>query len=68
MNLQSTKADETRNPMKLGSTDLKLKSERYPYFKINKNFDSNLGENEEQIDFKCKINYLNLNLTEITVR
>ena len=54
------KADETRNPMKLKSKDLGLRSGRNPCFKIRKKFQPNLGKNEEQFDLNDEINYLNL--------
>ena len=38
------KADETRNPMKQKSSDLDLRSKRYPYLKMNKNPSLKLGK------------------------
>ena len=38
------KADEVRNPMKLKSNDLDLRSERNPCLKINKNPSLKLGK------------------------
>ena len=38
------KVDETRNPMKLKSNNLDLRSGRNLYFKISKNSNPNLGE------------------------
>ena len=46
--------------MKLKSNDLDLRLGRNSYFKISKKFAPNLGENEEQIDLKTEIEYLNL--------
>ena len=46
--------------MKLESSDSEFRSKKYPIFKISKNFKSKLGENEEENDFKHKINVLNL--------
>ena len=39
------KADETRNRMKLESSDSKLESKRYPCLKINENPSLKLGKN-----------------------
>ena len=39
------KVDETRNPMKQKSSDLDLRSKRYPCLKIDKNPSLKLGQN-----------------------
>ena len=41
----STKADETRNLMKLESSDSDVRSERYPCLKIDENPSQKLCEN-----------------------
>ena len=38
----------------------KIKIREISLFQNQQQFEPNLGENEEQIDFKRKINYLNL--------
>ena len=52
-NLQ--KADETRNPMKLKSNDLDLRSKRNLCFKISKNPHPNLGETMNNSNYKMKL-------------
>ena len=46
----------------------RIKIREISLFRNQKKLEPNLGENEEQIDFKRKINYLNLVKTQITAR
>ena len=52
--LDITKADETRNLMKLNSSDLDLRSWRNLCFKISKNLHPNLGKTMEILISKLK--------------
>ena len=46
----------------------RVKIREISLFQNQQKFEPNLGKNEEQNDFKHKINYLNLIKTQITVR
>ena len=51
------KGDKTRNIRKLKSSDLELRFERYPYFKISKNLNLNWAKMKIKTNFKAKLTF-----------
>ena len=50
------KADESRNPIKLESNDLDLRSKRYSYFKISKNLNQIWAKMKNKSTLNAKLN------------